>query len=51
MLFLAIFVALLLIYFGLIDRWIKRHKVKPYKGLQPVFDIIGGLVDFIRIKF
>jgi hypothetical protein len=51
MLFLTIFVMLLVLYFGLVDPWVKRHKIKPHKGADAIFNIAGALVDLIRMKF
>jgi hypothetical protein len=51
MLFLAIFATLLVLYFGLIDPWVKRNKLRPHKGAQAVFHIAGGLLEFLLRKF
>lgn len=48
LLFLAIFVVLLLIYFGLVNPWLKRRKMKVPKAAQPITDILGAVIDLLR---
>jgi hypothetical protein len=48
---LAIFAILLVLYFGLVDRWLRRTKYKPHRYAQPFANIFGAIVDVIRMIF
>lgn len=49
MLFLSIFTIMLLLFFGLVNPLLKKHNLKLKQMRSwPVFDILGGLVDFLR---
>ncbi|HEY0740937.1 MAG TPA: hypothetical protein VGD40_05715 [Chryseosolibacter sp.] len=40
---------MLLVFFGIINPWMKKHHVKMGRiSRWPVFDVIGGLIDLLR---
>ena len=50
MLFLAIFAALLVLYFGMVDPYVKKHKLNIHKRQYTgIMDVIGGIVDLLKI--
>jgi hypothetical protein len=52
MLFLILFATLLLIFFGLVDPWMKKRNIKPrYAKSLPLFDLVGGLIGFLKQIF